>query len=302
MKIVIAGTINRDIIRFPEGAVVESLGGAIYSILTMAAAAPQDWKIIPAANVGRDVYPQLLKALKSAANVSTEALRQADCLNNAVYLRLQPGCERAEHTDLNLPPIDYEQLAPHLDCGALMLNFTSGFDMEVSSAERAVRACRGLVYIDIHSLSLGIDPSRRRFRRKIPDWRRWISGADFVQLTAGEAWSLHPEDEPAGEDFPAEVGREIARSVNTACFLTEGEKGVRVFTKSGAYTVKAEPVDNPLDTTGCGDVFGAAFLVKYLLSGGLDSALRYGIHCAALKCGFRGIGGLSRLPAAEDFS
>ncbi len=302
MKIVVAGTVNRDVIRFPDGNIIESLGGALYSILTLAAAALQGWEILPIANVGEDIYPRLLEIMSQYSNINPEGLKKVNYPNNTVYLQLSPGQEREEHTDLKLPPIKYCQLEPHLDCNALMLNFTSGFDMEVTTAENALKERKRLAYIDLHSLTLGLDSQRRRFQRKIPDWRRWTQGADFIQLTAGEAWSLFPDNLLEPDNLPAAVGEAIGKTARVACLMTDGERGVDIFTGTGQFHREAKAVENPVDTTGCGDVFGAAFLVKYLMTSNIDAALDYGIHCAAIKCRFRGAEKLRALPSASGRS
>lgn len=294
MKITVIGTINRDIVRFPNRKVKESLGGVLYTILTLANLSPPDGEITPIANVGRDIYETVMKILGEYENINLSGINRTDCNNNTVHLRLAANNERNEHTDLNLLHIDFEQIGPHIDCDALMLNFTSGFDLKLETVESVIQACAGLIYIDIHSLTLGIDDLKHRYRKKIPRWRRWIAGTDFVQLTADEAWSFYVGNN-FGENESFEVGREIARIINKACLMTQGAKGLMIFTHESEYRAKAEIVDNPLDSTGCGDVFGASFLIEYLKTSDILSAARYANRIAAAKCEFTGTESLSTL-------
>lgn len=294
MKIAVAGTINRDILNFSNGRMVESLGGLLYSILTLAALAPEDAIITPVVNVGDDIYNELMEKLSKHGCIELSGIKRLPGFNNAVYLNLSPDRERDEHTDLNLPPIEFAQLKPHLDCDALMLNFTSGFDMEVDVVERAIEDCGGLKYIDIHSLSLGIDEDKHRCRRKVTEPHRWVEGADFVQLTADEAWSFYTGDWSKPETA-IEVGRMIPGWVKKACLMTMGAEGVHVFTSEGDFRVEVEPVPRVVDTTGCGDVFGASFLLKFLETGDLIESAKYGVNNAAQKCAFSGIESMGRL-------
>lgn len=295
MRIVVAGTINHDILSFSDGETVDTLGGLAYSILTLAELMPREWAIFPVANVGYDIYGALLDILRKYDNINLSGLREVHCPNNAVHLTLLPGEERDEYAELNLPPLEFHNFQGYLDCDALILNFTSGFDLDLSTAQSVKTACAGLVYIDIHSLTLGIDENKHRFRRKLNDWRDWIEGADFVQLTSDEAWSFHPDDD-FGPDAIHEIGHAVADRIKQACLMTMGAEGVRVFTGDGAsHYVKAEPVSETVDTTGCGDVFGAAFLVKYLEAAILLSSVDFATKTAAKKCRFIGIDDLGKL-------
>jgi len=293
MKIVIGGTINRDMVEFSDGRRLESLGGLAYSLAAMSVLAPESARIIPVCNIGDDIYDYAMDELSKFKQIDRGGLRRCDCPNNAVYLYLQEGRERDEHTDLNLPPIEYSQFEPHLDSDALMLNFTSGFELDFVTTRRIIDAYKGIVYMDIHSLTLGIDENRHRVRRKIPGGLRWIEGVDFVQATEDELRSLTGgEGREGGLD---RAGKMAADRCRKACLVTRGDRGVSVFTKGGVIAIEAVKIDEAADTTGCGDVFGAAFLVSYLETGDIIKSAKFGNAAASAKCGLCGVEELSGL-------
>jgi sugar/nucleoside kinase (ribokinase family) len=227
-------------------------------------------------------------------NINLSGITRVSCLNNVVYLQLSPGKERCEHTEINLPTMSFAQIEPYLDCNALILNFTSGYELNLETVERVLELFTGIIYIDIHSLTLGIDENRHRYRRKIPQWHRWIIGAHFIQLTADEAWSFY-----TGEDFNLEaaktVGREISKFAKIACIMTFGPEGVLVFTKEGEFKVDVVKVEAPVDTTGCGDVLGASFLWRYLETEETLNSIEFAVQMATKKCTFSGIEKMQRL-------
>jgi len=294
MKIAISGTINRDKVITWEGISYESLGGLMYSILTAAVLAPEGATIYPIANVGYDIFEEVDELLSGYGNIDLSGLERSDSPNNVVYLHINEENERDEFTELNLPPVDYTQIEPYLDADALLLNMTSGFEFDESLIREINLLRQGTLYLDVHSLTLGIDERGHRFRRKIPHPLNWLQGVDFVQLTADEAFSFH-----RGKVFTIEsatsVAQWIGEIVDNTCLMTMGERGVLAHSGDDIFFKKAEEVEIIEDTTGCGDVFGMSFLIEYLSSGNLRKAVEYGIQKSAIKCGFTGIEEMRRL-------
>jgi len=285
MKIVCIGTFNRDIAQFENGPCLETLGGLLYSVLALTAFSDAKTTIFPVSNVGRDIYLNLLGILKKYPKIETSGLNRTSTKNNTVYLHLAEGKERDEHTDLNLPPMEFAQIEPYFDSDVMMLNFTSGFELSFDTVKKILQNYRGLTYLDIHSLTLGIDDKKHRLRRKLKEGFAWVKGADFVQLTEGETFSFTEYDLDCR---PEKIAKSLSGCVHKACLLTKGASGVTVLGKEEVFTVPAEKIDSVVDTTGCGDIFGAGFLIKYLETGDLKASAEFGNKKAGEKCKFAG--------------
>ena len=78
--------------------------------------------------------------------------------------------------------------------------------------------------------------------------------------------------------------------------VTRGADGARVLTRSGERVITAAPAD-PIDSTGAGDVFGAAFILA--VRAGEEFAGRVAAACAAAACEVRGPGVLPSLTEIE---
>ena len=73
----------------------------------------------------------------------------------------------------------------------------------------------------------------------------------------------------------------FAERVDSLIVVTLGAAGSVALTPHGSITVPAVPVDHPLDTTGCGDSFQAAFTVSYYRDKDIAKALSRGAQQAA---------------------
>ena len=63
--------------------------------------------------------------------------------------------------------------------------------------------------------------------------------------------------------------------------VTLGDKGAKIIYKSDIVNIKAEIVENLVDTTGAGDLFAAGFLSEYIKSQNLELCGKEGVKMAS---------------------
>jgi sugar/nucleoside kinase (ribokinase family) len=94
------------------------------------------------------------------------------------------------------------------------------------------------------------------------------------------------------------AGRILHRMGPKMVIITRGADGA-LFYDGARYTQITAPEVDVVDPTGAGDVFSAAFLVRYIASGNLIEAGRFAVTAAALST--RGFGA-STLPSEAEIS
>jgi adenosine kinase len=139
------------------------------------------------------------------------------------------------------------------------------------------------IHFDFHSLTLGIDQEFKRFRRPITDWRRWCFMLDSIQMSEEEALGLSAER----YDEATLINHLMPMMVDTL-MITRGSHGATaivqdIHKKLTRKDFEGVPVDNIIDTTGCGDVFGAAFLFHYLKSKDSFASVEFANKVAAFN-------------------
>lgn len=67
--------------------------------------------------------------------------------------------------------------------------------------------------------------------------------------------------------------RKRSQGCDTVFILTFGEEGSMAFHRGQGFKCPAVPVDNVVDTTGCGDCFQGVFLADYIKNGNISIAL-----------------------------
>jgi hypothetical protein len=278
----------------------EEWGGISYALAALEAALPPDWSIVPLVKVGTDLAPRANEFL-SALTRRAGACRfiEAPESTNRVTLHYNNLDRCTEQLSGGVPAWTWSQLGPMVrDLDALYVNFISGFEMPLETARQLRHGFPGPIYVDLHSLFLGVDGAGMRVPEALADVTGWFSCFDIVQLNEDEMRLVG--------DNPVEVAARALASGVRLFIVTLGQLGA-VYYSAGDYflgrssnecktasgpirtaRIPALHVEEPLDPTGCGDVFGAA-TVSYLLRGvTVEEALSEANALAAANLSFRG--------------
>lgn len=313
-KLGVVGTLVWDTIyhRDPGRSVVEEWGGIAYGLGALEAHLPDGWEIVPLVKVGRDLAERAGRFVSGLRRLDGNSrLTVVPEPNNRVELRYQDHERRTERLSGGVPPWTIAELAPavaRLD--ALYVNYISGFEMALDTAVELRRTFNGPIYMDLHSLFLGVTRQGLRTWRELPEWATWIQAADVVQMNelefdlvgraSGDPWALAAR--AVGRDLGAilvTLGSRGAAYVAAPDFDARPERwaerraGLHLPSPavSGSIGLGGPAVEG--DPTGCGDVWGATCFAGLLAGADLEAAMVAANRAAARNAGFRGAEGLA---------
>ena len=275
--------------RDPAQRAVEEWGGIAYALAAVDATLSDDWHLVPLIKVGRDLAPRANEFLRTLRHVvpGTRFIEVPEA-NNRVTLRYSSAERRCEQMQGGVPPWTWPELGPMVrDLDALYVNFISGFELNLETAQLLRRGFPRFVYADLHSLFLGKEADGTRVPQPLPQAPAWFGCFDAVQLNEDEMREL-------GDDPLATAADALGHGCRTLV-VTLGSRGAAYFTGNPIRTARIPP-DNaaPLegDPTGCGDVFGGAVAAGLVSGAGLEDALRAGTRLAGRNLAHRGATGL----------
>ena len=189
-RVGVIGTIVWDIIygRDPRDVPVQEWGGIAYALAAFDAALPDDWELVPLIKVGEDLAPQAREWMRTLRRVAPDALPiEVPYPNNRVELRYRDDERRSEILHGGVPGWTWAGLAPLLrDLDALYINFMSGWELDLETAQLVRQHFRGPIYGDLHSLTLGVAPSGLRTPQPLLNVESWCRCFDFVQVNEDE--------------------------------------------------------------------------------------------------------------------
>ncbi len=309
-KVGIIGSLVWDLIYGRDQLVppVEEWGGIAYALAGMEASLKPDWQIVPLIKVGRDLSREAQQLLNGLSRVAPGGrCVEVTAPNNRVVLHYQSTERRCERMAGGVPGWTWEELGPMVrDLDAIYLNFISGFELCLGTAQALRQGFHGPIYADFHSLFLGMQQDGMRVLQPLPDAADWFGCFDLIQLNEDEMRQLSPD--------PLTLSAQALGAGVSLLTVTLGPRGVAYVAAPGfdrlaergkevpssprsPVPVRSALIPAPLvevlDPTGCGDVFGAAAFARLLAGDSVEVALRHGNALAARNAGFRGASGLA---------
>ena len=293
-KLGVIGTFIRDRIFPLKGDEVQSIGGLYHTLAYASLLGGQDFEVLPVARVGRDFYPKILEKLQPLPGVDLSLLQVDEAKNTQVKLIYKTPTSRDEITTAPMRPIAVHEVQGLRDADAVIINMITGEDIELAALKWLAKNTRAFLHFDFHTLALGMDDQGKRYYRKPVNWQEWIAQVHVLQMNELEAALLgdiaDEQDIEAFRDFM----RRLLQNGLTGVHVTLGDKGVLSGRKDpgGRVTIKhIVPEIEGLkvkDIIGCGDAFGAAFIVHYLKSRDFFQAAKFATHVAAMNTTFMG--------------
>lgn len=304
--------------RDPKRAPVEEWGGITYALSGLDAALPDEWQIVPLVKVGADLWPRARQFLATLRRLAPDAAPiEVPYPNNRVRLQYTSDERRSEILSGGVPPWTWLGLRPLLrDLDALYVNLISGFELDLETLQLVRQHVAGPIYLDLHSLLLGIEHDGTRTPRYLDHPEAWCACADLLQVNEAEMSLMAPD--------PMALAAKALGAGVRALLVTLGKRGAVYFTVPGferlsdlrrtgpaappAGTVRTALVPavragtDPGDPTGCGDVFGATHFSRLLAGDNFADALHAALRAASRNVEYRGATGLASFLRGELLS
>ncbi len=308
----VIGTFVWDVIhgRQPHSVPVEEWGGITYSLGALDAALSADWEIVPLMKIGSDLADRGTRFIHGLERIAPDAaLVEVPYPNNRVELRYVSAERRTETLTGGVPGWNWLALKPLVDAArldAIYVNFLSGWELDLPTAQALRRHFRGPIYADLHMLVMAVRSDGLRVPRPLSDVREWCGCFDFLQANEEEIHLMAPD--------PMALAATAMHEGATLLSVTLGSRGAVYFAAptfqritdldrdkrpSAALApirtelIPAERVAEPLDPTGCGDVWGATQFSRLLAGDNLGDAIRAAHRAAARNVEHRGASGLA---------
>lgn len=308
----VIGTFVWDVIhgRQPNSTPVQEWGGITYSLSGLDAALPEEWEIVPLMKIGSDLADRAKRFLGGLQRIAPDAaLVEVPYPNNRVELRYFSDERRTEVLSGGVPGWNWPALKPLIaaaNLDALYVNFLSGWELDLETAQELRRNFRGPMYADLHMLTMSVQADGLRVLKPLSNVREWCGCFDLIQANEDEIHMMAPDPmalaatalHAGAQALAVTLGSRGAVYFAAPEFsrLADLDRGRDISPTPGPIRTELIPADRvaaPLDPTGCGDVWGATYFSRLLAGDMLGDAIRAAHRAAARNVEHRGATGLA---------
>ncbi len=288
MKFLLIGHFCFDVHHPLDGSEHVRYGGIYHALAIMASIMEKGDTVLPVFGLGKTDYDEVVDKLSRLSNVSTEGIFKLPAPTNRVHFYASPEHPPVECSKDIAPPIPYDKIRRHLSVSGVLVNMVSGSDITLETLDHvrmAIRSHNIALHFDYHNLTLGVGEEHRRYRRPVEEWRRWAFMTDTVQLNEEEIAGLSPD-----HMSEAQAVAHLLTLGTKSVVITRGAGGASTFHLEHKHVIRTDIPGisvngGKADTTGCGDVFGAAFHYHYTKTSDLQGSAEFANRIAALHIG-----------------
>jgi sugar/nucleoside kinase (ribokinase family) len=261
----------------------ERWGGIANAVAALGTIAAAGDTVVPVCGVGAGDEKKFLAWLGRFPSVDPSGVFPTQGPTNRIDI-----FEKGEGTSVACagavaPPVPYEKIRKWLSADGLLVNMASGSDITLETLDQIrmeVRARETPIHFDYHNLTTEIGPERERRRRPLEEWRRWAFMVTTVQLSEEEAAGLTVDRLTEGQL----AGHLLTLGVS-GVVITRGPRGATLFGNEHKKVVRRDiagiPSGGTSDTAGLGDIFGAAFLYRFVATSDAGAAAEFANEAAS---------------------
>ena len=271
MKLLVIGHSVLDFIK-SDKTVQKSAGGIFYTISTLNRLKNNDDEIYLCSQFDDETYEFFSSEFDK---VNKDYLQKVEKIPR-VHLKLYKDEERHERyenitSNLAVEINDIEKF------DGILINMITGFDITLVQLQGIRKKFKGKIFIDVHTLSRGLDEDFKRNFRVIPDFYKWAECLDIIQVNQSELFTLSQKKNEL------EVVEEMFNAGVQIICVTKGILGAKVYFKHSDEIISHFSAARQINSTnaiGCGDVFGASFFYSYIRNNNVMDSLSNAIATA----------------------
>jgi adenosine kinase len=274
-KIAVLGPIPRDTIITHKNETIKKYGCATHPAIALSKLMEGKGEVIVISHVHKKDHQPIIDLFSPYSNVNIDGIKSSNDRGTVIELRFQDQNNRLEKQTAFMDPILPEDVAPFMDAKAFVFVPITDFEISLSTLKYIKENSEGIVIFDAHGPTTAMNINGNRERKFWIDKDEWLPYIDVLKMNLEESQCCWFKNEYSQEEMGNYNDTSTEHLDDFAEYaLNKGVKIVYVtldsrgcvcyFNKEGKINkewINSLPVDNVVDTTGCGDSFagGLAF-------------------------------------------
>lgn len=294
-KIAVVGPIPNDTIITHRNEIITKFGCVSHPTMALANLLKDKGEVIPIAHVHKKDHEAINSIFKDHQNINTSGISSEKDQGTIIELKFVDQNNRLETQMANMSPIVSEDVAPYLDSDCFVFVPITDFEIELKTLKFIKENSNATIIFDAHGPTSFVNENGKRLRKFWKDKKDWFPYIDVLKMNLEESictWidanyeneDLYNEDSTEHLDEFAEF---VLNNGVTYLYVTLDSRGCAIYSnengKINKQFVKSVPVNNVIDTTGCGDSFAGGLAFGFTLFNDPIKAAYYANTLGALR-------------------
>ncbi|GAA4312163.1 hypothetical protein GCM10023115_31850 [Pontixanthobacter gangjinensis] len=296
-KIAILGPIPRDTIITHKQETIQKYGCATHPAIALAKLMKDSGEVIIISHVHKKDHEAIAELFSAYDNVNLDGLDSSNDRGTVIELRFLDQNNRLEKQTAFMNPILPRDVEPYIDADAFVFVPITDFEISLSTLKYLKSNSQGLVIFDAHGQTTAMNINGSRERKFWIDRDEWLPFIDVLKMNLEESMCCwfkneyqidemgHYDEENTEhlDDFASYVLRKGVKVL----YVTLDSRGCVAYTmKNGEIQkdfIPSVPVDEVIDTTGCGDSFAGGLAYGFTYHNDHIIAAQYANTLGALR-------------------
>lgn len=278
-KIAILGPIPRDTILTHKNEIIQKYGCATHPAIALAKLMKNTGEVRVISHVHKKDLPAIKDLFSGYDNVDVSGIDSERDRGTVIELKFVDQNNRLEKQTAFMNPILPEDVDPHLDSDAFVFVPITDFEISLSTLRYIKENSQGLVIFDAHGPTTSMNINGSRERKYWIDRDEWLPYIDVLKMNLEESmccWFKNEYDidemghyDEENTEHLDDFGEHVLKMGVKVLYVTLDSRGCVAYTmKNGKIHkefIPSVPVEEVIDTTGCGDSFagGLAYGFAY---------------------------------------
>ncbi len=278
-KIAVIGPIPRDTILTHKNETIQKYGCATHPAIALAKLMDETGEVSVVSHVHKKDYDPIKELFSPYKNVNLKPLDCSKDRGTVIELKFVDQNNRLEKQTAFMNPILPEDITTILDSDAFVFVPITDFEISLSTLKHIKKNSEGLIIFDAHGPTTSMNINGSRERKFWIERDEWLPHIDILKMNLEESlccWfknEYHIDEmghyDEENTDHLDEFGAYVIEKGVKVLYVTLDSRGCVAYFKRNDSLVKefipSVPVEEVIDTTGCGDSFagGLAYGFTY---------------------------------------
>jgi hypothetical protein len=269
-QIAVIGPIPRDHITTYKGRVIEKYGCITHPTVVLSNLLGDSAQIISVSHIRKVDEPAIMAILKDLPGVDVRYVDSEQDQGDVIELRFLDQTERVKSMRAFMNPITVNDVKNILDSDVFLFLPVTDFEVALETLKFIKEHSDGLIIFDAHGPTKTVTALGDRLSKFWIDRDLWLPYIDILKMNRKETrycwlkkrYTLDQleNDIPLDATELPNFAKHCLKYGVKALYITHDVKGCLVYTEDAngelrEETVPGVPVDNIIDSTGCGDAF-----------------------------------------------